>query len=59
MKFKDLVNDVNEEILKELADEKKEILKEKMLEIRYAEKALNTLRKQYKELLEMDLEDVD
>lgn len=57
--FKDIEVLAKTELEEEAIAEKKELLKERLREIRSAKKTLAKLEKQYQELLDKDLDDVD
>ena len=56
--FKDIEKQAKSELTEELIEEKKELLKERIREIRSSKRVLNKLEKQYTELLETEIEDV-
>ena len=57
MKIRELEQQAKEELQEENLAEKKELLKERIQEIREARKVLDRLEEQYQELLEQDIED--
>jgi len=56
--FKDIEKQAKSELTEELIEEKKELLKERIREIRSSRKVLNLLEKKYQELLDTEIEDV-
>ncbi len=58
-KFKDIEEEVKNEVEAELAEDKKAILKEYLLEMQEAKKVYTKIKTQYEKLLEMDLDEYD
>jgi len=59
MKFKKIESEAKKEMLQEKIEKSKSILKEKITEINHAKRILAKLEKQYKELLEKDVEEIE
>ena len=57
--FRELEDQVKQELEDEVIEEKKEILKERLRELREARKTIWEMEKQYGELLEKDIEEID
>ena len=53
--FRDIEELCKQELEEELIEERKEILKERLRELKEAKKAISALEKQYKELLEEEI----
>jgi len=57
--FKDIEEQAEQELEYESIEHKKRLLKERIREVRTARKVLNKLEKQYQELLDKELDDVE
>ena len=56
--FKDIEKQAKSELTEELIEAKKELLKERIREIRSSKRVLNKLEEKYQELLDTEIEDV-
>ena len=59
MKLKKIEPEAKKEMLQEKIEKSKSILKEKITEIKQAKRTLAKLEKQYKELLEKDVDEIE
>lgn len=58
-KFKDIEEQAKKELAEEEIRNKKELLKERIREIEEAEKTMRKLKRQYQDLLEKDIDEID
>jgi hypothetical protein len=57
MRFRELEEQAKKELQDEMIFQKKELLKERLREIKDAQKVLAALRKQYQEFLDRDIDE--